>query len=156
MIGTFLLHNACRERSKGSGVWDVLKLSPVANSPHVMVSVAVNGGFALLHCSVCIPGGWEGGGLSPDELNTPLHLSRETSHHGAILTGTRGVSPSIRPRGEGRVTAGPKGSIEPEGVEEVLGWQGQVWGVVLMPCSIRDWRLSWLTSRQPDKQPGLW
>lgn len=70
-----------------------MRLSPVAKSPRVMVSVAVNGGFALLHSAGCIPGGSGGGRLAPNEA---FFLSGElegTSHHGAILTGTRHVAP---------------------------------------------------------------
>lgn len=77
----------------------MVRLPFVANNPRVMVSVAVNGGFALLHSPGCIPGGLRGGRLAPDEQEALPFLSgehEETSHHGAILTGTRHVAPLSR------------------------------------------------------------
>jgi len=73
----------------------MVRLSPVAKSPRVMVSVAVNGGFALLHSAGCIPGGSGGGRLAPDEAFFLSGEHEETSHE-AILTGTRHVAPLSR------------------------------------------------------------
>lgn len=105
-----------------------MRLSPVANSPRVMVSLAVNGGFALLHSPDCIPGG-EGESLAPDEQEAPFFsLSGEhgeTSHHGAILTGTRNVAPSIMPHGEGGVTAGARTDVA--GINRAGGGGRKCW-----------------------------
>lgn len=88
-----------------------------------MVSVAVNGGFALLHSPGCIPGGFRGRRLAPDEREPPPLSLRRARRDDSYRDKTR--CPSITPLGEAGVTAGARTDVA--GINRAGGGGRKCW-----------------------------